>query len=309
MWFLLCFIALSKSNVFGFRRAAPRICRGGGTGDTDGDASPVDTNYTFPLCQKGDGHEDDPDSIPGRYLRMQKGNRVKAKAALEATMKWRAEHQIDTILSRPHTKFDLCKAILPHCFLGRDPTDHVIFCQRPGFANMNLLHDNIVSTDELLMHYVCVLEFCWNVLEPRPDQTMTSILDMKGVSFGKTRDMLPFIKQFVGMMSSHYPQRAYRTIIINAPTWFGTLFRMISPLLRESTRQKIQILSAGKKQQRVLEECLGTSLPDELIMGEPLSNAHALPMEKQLRDFVSIERMPNLLDSAHLKMTDLVHYF
>ena len=294
MWYLLCFIALSKSNVSGFRRPESRIC----VGDDDADASPLDTNYTFPLCQKGDGHEDDPDSIPERYLRMQKGNRVKAKVALEETVKWRAQNQVDTILSRPHTKFDLYKAILPHYFLGRDPTDHVIFCQRPGFANMNLLQENNLSTDELLMHYVCVLEFCWNVLEPRPDQTMTSILDMKGVSLSKARDMLPFTKQFIGMMSSHYPQRAYKTLIINAPTWFGTLFRMISPLLRESTRQKIQILSPGKKQQRVLEECLGPSLPEELFMGEPFSDVHALPMEKQLRDFVSIDRMSNLLDSA-----------
>lgn len=283
-WCLLCFVALSKYKVLGFRRLTPRTCRGGAS-DNNGDVSPLDTNFTFPLCREGDGHEDDPDSIPGRFLRMENGNRIKAKAALDATVRWRAEHQVDTILSRPHTKFDLCKAILPHCFLGRDPTDHVIFCQRPGFANMNLLHDNHVTTDDLLMHYVCVLEFCWNVLEPRPDQTMTSILDMKGVSLGKTREMLAFVKQFVGMMSSHYPQRAYRTLVINAPTWFGTLFRMISPLLRESTRQKIQILSPGKRQQQVLEECLGPSLPEELITGEPIANANVFPMEKQLRDF------------------------
>lgn len=300
MWCLLCFFALSKSNVFGFRGPASRSFRGGGSDNTN-ESSPVlslDTNYTFPLFREGDGHEDDPDSIPGCYLRMENGNRVKAKAALEATIKWRAEHQVDTILNRPHTKFDLCKAILPHCFLGRDPTDHVIFCQRPGFANMKLLHDNNVSNDDLLMHYVCVLEFCWNVLEPRPDQTMTSILDMKGVSMGKTREMLALIKQFVAMMSSHYPQRGYRTLVINAPTWFGTLFRMISPLLRESSRQKVQILSPGKKQQRVLEECLGPSLPEELITGKPIANAHALPMEKQLRDLVSIRRTSNVFHFA-----------
>jgi hypothetical protein len=77
--------------------------------------------------------------------------------------------------------------------------------------------------------------------------------------------------------------------------------------LRESTRQKIQILSPGKRQQQVLEECLGPSLPEELITGEPIANANVFPMEKQLRDFVSIEKISNSVYSAPspLKMTDL----
>lgn len=44
--------------------------------------------YNFSLFQKGDGSETDPDGIPGRWLRMQKGHREKAKEALQATLKW-----------------------------------------------------------------------------------------------------------------------------------------------------------------------------------------------------------------------------
>lgn len=287
---LLCIlytILLSTSTVSGNRRhdstrIVPIIPRGGATDDN------AVTNFTFPLFQEGDGHEDDPDSIPGRFIRMQKGNRAKATASLEATLSWRSEKQVDTILGRPHTKYDLCKSVFPHCFLGRDPTDHVIFCQRPGFVDLNLAQEKNVTNEDLLMHYVCVLEYCWNILEPRPDQTMINILDLKGVSFGKTREMLAFVKEFVSMMSSHYPQRSYKTLIINAPHWFGTLFKMISPLLRESTRLKIKISSPGKKQQRVLEECLGSALPEELTSGEPLADSHTLPMEQELREFVSL---------------------
>jgi hypothetical protein len=263
---------------------SPWIPHGGGHGDD----SPTDTNYTFPLLCEGDGHEEDPDAIPGRFLRMQNGNREKAKDALHSTLTWRAKHNVDMILSRPHPKFDLCKIILPHCFLGRDTTGHVIFCQRPGFADTNLMHRMNVSNDDLLMHYVWVLEFCWNVLEPRPDQTMTSVLDLKGVSLTKTREMLAFIQQFVSLMSSHYPQRAFKTLIINTPGWFGALYRLISPLLRESTRRKIEILSPGRKQRQVLQECLGLSMPEALLMGEPLPSSDTSSMENDLREFVSI---------------------
>lgn len=292
--FIFQVLLLPTSAASGWRRRDSRTWTTpipwlprGGDGNGDG-ASLINANYTFPLLRAGDGHEEDPDSIPGRFLRMQKDNRAKAKHAVDLTLAWRAEHQVDKILGRPHPKFDLCKIVLPHCFLGRDTTGHVIFCQRPGFADTDLKHRMNVSDDDLLMHYVWVLEYCWNILEPRPDQTMTSVLDLKGVSLTKTREMLAFIQRFVSLMSSHYPQRSFKTLIINSPAWFGALYRVISPLLRESTRLKIQILSPGRKQQQVLEEYLGPCLPEALLTGESVPLSDISLMEKELRDFVSI---------------------
>ena len=141
------------------------------------------------------------------------------------------------------------------------------------------------------MHYAWVLEFCWNVLEPRPDQTMTSVIDLKGVSLIKTREMLAFAQQFVSMMSSHYPQRAFKTLVINSPGWFGAIYRAISPLLQESTRLTVQILSPGKKQQQVLEEYLGQCLPEALLTGEPISSSDTSSIENELREFVSIAKL------------------
>jgi CRAL/TRIO domain len=261
---------------------------GGGGGGVDVEVETIETsNFTFPLCQSGDGHEENQDSIPSRFLRMQNGNIEKARAAFHCTQQWRSENHIDTILNRPHIQFDLCKAILPHYFLGHDPKGHIVFCQRPGFANVNLMHEKNVSEYDLLMHYAYVLEFCWNILEPHPDQIMTSVLDLTGVSFSKAREMLAFTKQFVSMMSKHYPQRSYKTLIINAPGWFGALYRLISPLLRESTRLKIHILSSGEKQEQVLSKCLGPSLRKELLSGEPLDQAESMALEETLRNFVS----------------------
>lgn len=152
---------------------------------TDESSSTVSSvPYNFSLFQKGDGSETDPDGIPGRFLRMQKGNREKAKAALQHTLEWRKENDVDTILSKPQQKFDICKRILPHYFSGRDPTGHVIFVQRPGKISVELGHANNVTTDDLLMHYVFILEYCWNEVEPRPDQTMTvSLLLVARTSF------------------------------------------------------------------------------------------------------------------------------
>jgi hypothetical protein len=277
------------SFVYSSNHERSKMClafpgRGGGDEEVE---TMLIRNFTFPLCQPGDGHEENPDSIPNRFLRMQNGNKEKAKEAFLNTKQWRSDNQIDTILNRPHIQFDVCKAILPHYFLGYDPKGHIIFCQRPGFANVNLMHEKNVSENDLLMHYAYVLEFCWNILEPHPDQIMTSVLDLTGVSFSKAREMLAFTKQFVSMMSKHYPQRSFKTLIINAPGWFGALYRVISPLLRESTRLKIQIHSSGTKQEQVLIKYLGQSLRKELLSGKPFDPTESLEMEEKLRNFVS----------------------
>ena len=53
--------------------------------------------------------------------------------------------------------------------------------------------------------------------------------------------------------------------MINAPQWFGGLYKILKPLLRESTREKIEILNAGRSQDDTLEQYLGkASLPGEL---------------------------------------------
>jgi hypothetical protein len=243
-----------------------------------------DGKYAFSLYQPGDGSEQDPDKIPLRFLKMQKGNRAHAKQALETTLKWREEHDVDTILQRPHPTFDICKSITPHCFVGYDNTNHVVFFQRPALVHLDLARMNHVSNQDLVMHYVYVLEYCWNLLDPpvpvegdemdehyHHKNTMTSIIDLTGLDFSiiRHRELVGFVKQFVQMMSSHYPQRSFKTLLLNAPSWFGMLYKLISPLLRESTKAKIEILSHGEHQVEVLKDLLGEEclkyLPAELL--------------------------------------------
>jgi hypothetical protein len=107
--------------------------------------------YEFPLFQKNDGSDEDPEGIPLRYLRMQLHNRERAKKALVDTLEWRKTHDIDTILARPHPDYDICKAVFPHYFVGqRDVDGHVIFIQRPALLDLDLAEKNNLHNRELL---------------------------------------------------------------------------------------------------------------------------------------------------------------
>ncbi|KAL7464603.1 hypothetical protein ACHAXS_004940 [Conticribra weissflogii] len=224
----------------------------------------------FSATTPNDGSQTDPDGIPTRFLQMKKNNRDEAKAAFAEHLRWRERFQVDTLLSRPHPKYDVCKAMVPHYFSGRDPHDNIVFVQRPAMLDFEIMRRNNATIDDLLLHYIYVIEYCWNILDPGHDRIMTNVLDMRGISFRnmKNQEYIGFGKRFVQMMSANYPGRSYKTLIVNAPTWFHALYKIFKPLLRESTRQKIVILKAGEQQDAALKFYLGDSLPDDLITGE-----------------------------------------
>jgi hypothetical protein len=216
---------------------------------------PTIRNLTFPATKPHDGSLDDPDGIPARFLLMKKNERADARAAFESTLSWRREYGVDTILSRPHPSYDVCKAVLPHYFSGRDPRGNVVLVQRPATLDFELMRRNNSTIDDLLLHYIYVIEYCWNVLEPGPpDREMTNVLDMRGMTFGiiRNQEYIGFGKRFVHMMSENYPGRSHKTLVINAPKWFHALYKIFKPVLRESTRQKIVILKAGEQQDAAL---------------------------------------------------------
>jgi len=232
----------------------------GGAAENENVVSDPSKNI-FSFFQKGDGSETDPDGIPLRYLAMNGDDRKLAKKAVEATLQWRAEKDVDTILTRPHPTFDICKEVFPHSFVGRDPElNKVLFLQRLALIDLPKASRNGVDLEDLLMHYVHANEFLWQILEADDSMaTLIPLMDLSGLhlSILKRRDIIAFAKIVVTTMDSHYPQRSHKTLLVNTPRWFNMLYKFISPLLRESTKAKIEILSRGKKQDEALKKYVG----------------------------------------------------
>jgi hypothetical protein len=264
--------------------------------------------YAFSLFQEGDGSQEDPDGIPTRYLKMQGLRRDNAKKALEATLIWREANDIDTILARPNTKFDVCKRVFPHYFCGRDDTNHVILLQRPGLIDLGVAEANGLTGDDLLYHYVYEMEYLWQILEPTPNGTMTSIIDLVGLNFSvlTKRELVNVVQKFCSTMDAHFPQRSHKTLLINSPKWFGAIYKLISPLLRESTKQKISILSKGKAQDEALKNLLSECPID---LNEKLEDVPPATMEDDLRDFVSRPKVARVPDLSFLLLFAKLYLF
>ena len=251
-------------------------------------SEPEEAVYDFPLFVNSATFENDLTGvapIPFRYYEAhQRKDEISRKAVLE-TLKWRKEMEIDTILSRPNPNYDIAKRVLPHYFIGRSAvSNHVVFVQRPGVADVKLGKHNGLDFHDILNQYAYVFEYCWNILHNNTQETMEGdedlmigIMDLQGLNLGLLRkpDLINMAKEIVGMIDSHYPTRAYKTYLVNAPGFFKTLYKLISPIMRESTKEKIVLYSPGKEQDEALENALG------IEMAETLKEAIKLPDKKK----------------------------
>jgi len=252
----------------------------------------------YSLYQVGDGSEEDPDNIPLRFLEMAQQDRHQALKAARKTVQWRHERGINDMLVEPHVNYDICKQVVPHMFIGRDVEGHVVYVQQPARLNMAQVVSNNITYQDLLRHAIYVQEYVWQIVESdNPRATITSIIDVADLQLSHLRqsDRVQFLKEMAMTFDAHFPMRAHKTFIVNAPKWFHLLYRLVKPLLRKSTRDMIDILTKGKHQDAVLREHLGEAtskaLPDfcwstTKSSDEAITATTVPKMEQELREHV-----------------------
>ena len=105
-------------------------------------------------------------------------------------------------------------------------------------------------------------------------------------------DNMDFVKRTVAIANQHYPERAYVIFVVNAPSWFSWLWKMVKPMVHENTQKKVKILAkreilsgllehvdiseipiyyGGEKDYGGLDSCRNLS-PDEVKMSEYVRN-------------------------------------
>ena len=83
-----------------------------------------------------------------------------------------------------------------------------------------------------------------------------SIIDMENLKMNSIiygGDTLDFVKKMVGIANLHYPERSLVMFVINAPSWFSMLWKMIKPMIHPNTQKKIKILSKSEVLTGLLE--------------------------------------------------------
>eukprot|EP00606_Chrysophyceae_sp_TOSAG23-5_P001532 GSChrysophyteH2.ASY1.ANO1.977.1 assembled CDS len=95
--------------------------------------------------------------------------------------------------------------------------------------------DAVFSTAEEWLSKGGTFDYC-------PQRLMT-IVDVNNISVSDINtDMISFLRQTAEIGDQYYPEVVSRLVIVNAPYWFETIWRMVNKVLPVSVQEKIKIL-------------------------------------------------------------------
>jgi len=139
-----------------------------------------------------------------------------------------------------------------------------VYFERVGGINIQNMFDAGLSMEDIIRHYIFITEFLWEELQPHADARVLTVLDVRGVGLKDARGKaMDFIRQASKFQAAHYPERSFQIWIINVPSWFGLIWKVIYRMLDEVTRSKVHIYSDDGYKARLLEVVDAASLPVE----------------------------------------------
>lgn len=204
-----------------------------------------------------------PEKISKRYIIGCNNDMKEASKRWKNTLEWRQQENIDNILYEPQPYFFLIKNMYPHYHAGRGRKGHVVFYERPGEFQASQLVGRGIKLEHLIRHWIFITEYQWKILAHNHDDAKgISIIDIAGIKMSDIGgDNMNYLKKTLSIAGQHYPERSYVIFIINAPSFFSFIWRIVKPLVNENTQKKIKILSAKDTLNGLLEHIDISQIP------------------------------------------------
>jgi hypothetical protein len=187
-------------------------------------------------------------NIPQNFLDVCRGNEDRARSMYRKALQWRYEHDVDNILTLPQNHFHDIMRLWPHAIHGRSRDGCVVLYEILGRAKIRDLVAAGINLPDLIWHFNLRNEYVFQKVLVDENQQPTwghimTIVDIKGISFRDlSTDVISFIKENSDTIDNYYPLRVKRLIIINVPSWFSSVWSVITSVLPQAVRDKIHIL-------------------------------------------------------------------
>ncbi|KAI8638717.1 CRAL-TRIO domain-containing protein [Parasitella parasitica] len=156
------------------------------------------------------------------------------------------------------------------CFHKFDKDGHPILIDRTGYHNTKEMGSNVTAA-EITNYQIAANEFLNRVIMPegceraaRPIHSETIIFDCTNMSLWQFHmSAMYHFKAIAEIVQHYYPETLNRLFIVNAPSAFVVMFKVIKPWLNQRTLAKVHVL--GSNYQSVLLEYIDAeNLPDFL---------------------------------------------
>ena len=212
--------------------------------------------------------------LPERFVKGCSGNLAMARQAWEKTVAWRQENDIKNILNCPQPHFETIKGLFENYFCGVDRLGHpveVLVLNSPASTFKNLASRGI-TTDAVVAHQTFVHEFMWKEhfcdddvpgVCPNPCASTLKIVDVQAVGLGDVGGLVADYFKKMQVLNRNYPERMYKTFLVNVPAHFSFVWRLVEPLLEPEVRSKIFLYRGDTYREALLELVDPVQLPEK----------------------------------------------
>ncbi|CAI5740031.1 unnamed protein product [Peronospora destructor] len=201
-------------------------------------------------------------SVPMRFLLAEMGNQAKALERYNETTEWRRDEGVDRLLMEPSPHFKIIKDNYPHYYHKRGKNGEPVYYEKPGKINLKALKNAGLTLDDLMLNYLMITEFLWQVIEQDDNCKGISVLDVDGIGISDfAGEAVEYVRKAASISGKHYPERCAYIFVINVPSWFSMVWNAVKGMMDDVTREKV-IIVRGKKN---ILEALSERIPVENI--------------------------------------------
>jgi len=190
-----------------------------------------------------------------RFLRARRYDLNKAEKQFANTQTWRKQHDVDNLFRTFVTsEMETSRIFYPRWTGRRDKSGLPVFVYRLASLNSSLRkeldavpperrHQRIIVLYEAMIRFVLPLCDYLPHEPPTPISSVTTIIDLEGVSLSAMWSLRNHLQQASTMATANYPETLNTTAIVNSPSFFPTIWNWIKGWFDEGTRSKIHVLS------------------------------------------------------------------
>jgi hypothetical protein len=204
-----------------------------------------------------------------RYLRASQFDLTKTVSRIHTNRTWRRIHNVNDISSlNPQSILEVpmiqVMNIFPHWHCGYDKFGRPVLYKQYSLFDITRLKE-LVGMQRLERYHIWEQEQCMILCEIQSHkrklivETCVAVLDLEGMKISQvTSDFIAMVKSMADVDSNQYPETLGAIYIINAPSAFPFVWRMVKNFLDPAVASKISIFSSNKKEwQPVLIELIG----------------------------------------------------
>eukprot|EP01083_Nonionella_stella_P177133 621763_1 len=186
--------------------------------------------------------------VPVKYLRAAGADPQIAVDMFMATLKWRQEKRISTILDGAFYPYDEVKPFYPFAWHGHSKFGNTIHYYWAGAVQVEEVA-KVCSWDEHIKNHIRRVEYLVRTVQPEDSKKyghrvhqVTDIVDMWGGGLSQvTQKIYDFLQESIQIDEANYPDILSQLFVINAPWLFTTVWAVIKLFISERNQQKVQI--------------------------------------------------------------------